>query len=644
MRKLLLLAIITTSSLISYGQKEMPEFGKIDISDLRMSSCSFEPDANAMKLFEVVDAEFEPSAFGGKIRTYKRVRIKIFNEKGFPSATIKIPYYNNKNNTKVEELRGNVYTISPSGEVITRSLTEDDFYKEKATANVGILRFTFPDLKPNCVIEYSYMLTQKNLLAFDTWVLQSDIPVAYSSCAVTIPAYSTVRSSIFGSDSIAEKKIDITKGLDKEKRIYYKEHIRSFQAEPFMSSYADNILRMGFMLNEDGKRGLALSDPRAAWRTTAAFLLRSPLWDDQTKKVIPGTEKIVDTAVGYPNVSERIKYLYNIVKKRIPFRESQIAFPQSVEETWKKKTGSSAEMNMLLINLMKRSGITCHPVLVSTRENGKINTDMVNFGQFNGLDVLAIADGNSYLIDASLKYQSHNTPPLNILNREAFLLDPDNIRWVMVTDDRPLLKQTTDIFGALKENGIMECGATITYYDYAKSIFLDTTIGENDNREEKFFDKKVPGLKVLSERLENVETDDPLMQIVEFDYETNTSGDFIFVNPQLLSSKKLKPFTNKNRTTDVDFGSNQEIRLAMQLDLPTSYQVETLPQNITIRSSDSSFVFTRISSVSQSKLSYLQLLEIKKPIFTKEEYAALYDFFNQLRSFIAEEIILKKKK
>src|SRR5688500_14807047 len=90
------------------GQEPTPAINAITIDELKLKSCSFEPDANAMKLLDVQSVEYEPSAFGGRIVTNKTVRIKIFNEKGYRDATILIPYFSNKKNTKIETMKAAV--------------------------------------------------------------------------------------------------------------------------------------------------------------------------------------------------------------------------------------------------------------------------------------------------------------------------------------------------------------------------------------------------------------------------------------------------------------------------------------------------------------------------------------------------------
>ena len=644
MKKRVLLIPILLLTLSLWGQKNLPKFGEIDSLDFTLKACPFEQEANAMKIFDIQEMEYEPSAFEGKIRTEKRVRIKIFNEKGFANATIYIPYYSNKKNTKIEELKGVIYNKDISGKITVEKLEEADFFTEKAMEKVGVLRFTFPNLKPGSVIEYSYLMTEKNRLYFDPWIIQSVIPVAYTSISLTIPTFAGLKEIIFGSDSVSRRKEVLTKGLDREKRTFFKENVVSFKPEPFMTSYNDNVLRMGFLFFPQDNLLLNNYSPASMWKVAANMLVKSTFFEDQWKKEIQGTQKIIDTASTILYVPDRIRYLFNSVKKRMPERTGQAGVAGDIQEAWKNRSGTSAQINMILMNFLHRSNIKCYPVLISTRENGKINTEFPNFGQFNGMDVLVVDNGFNYLMDASLKFQSFDTPPLNVLNRQAFLLDPDNIRWIKISDDRPLLKQSTDIFGTLTTEGVLEGSASVNYYDYAKAFALDTSIKENDNKEGKFFDKSIPGLKILSDKQENAELDEALVHTIEFDYDCSGSGDFYFINPQLFSSKKANPFTSEKRNTDIDFGCNQEFRLKMQLNIPPSFIVEHLPKNIVVRSADSSFIYTRIVTASSSNISFSQLLEIKQALFDKTEYAGLYEFFNSIGSLMKEEIIIKKKK
>src|SRR5262249_6419427 len=148
MKKICFALTALAAASVAFSQKELPDFGKIDLADLQLKSCSFEPSANALKLFDSEEVEFDPSDYSTKLRTERRVRIKIFNEKGYAYASITIPYFSKKRVTKIKDLEGVVYNLDETGKIVTQKLEKKDFFKEKAEDNIGMIKFTFPNLKP----------------------------------------------------------------------------------------------------------------------------------------------------------------------------------------------------------------------------------------------------------------------------------------------------------------------------------------------------------------------------------------------------------------------------------------------------------------------------------------------------------------
>lgn len=78
--------------------------------------------------------------------------------------------------------------------------------------------------------------------------------------------------------------------------------------------------------------------------------------------------------------------------------------------------------------------------------------------------------------------------------------------------------------------------------------------------------------------------------------------------------------------------------------IPDSFEVDHLPKNTLVRAPDSSFYFKRMVSSSGNSISFLQVFEVKRPVFEKGEYPAIQEFFKRMHALMAEEIVLKKKK
>ncbi|HEX2629524.1 MAG TPA: hypothetical protein VHM26_10935, partial [Chitinophagaceae bacterium] len=343
------------------------------------------------------------------------------------------------------------------------------------------------------------------------------------------------------------------------------------------------------------------------------------------------------------NTSERIAFLYNAVKKRLPNKAEQTLYCGDLEEAWKEGDGNTAEINLILLNLLRKANVSAYPLLVSTRENGQVDMKFPSVGQLNGVDVLAMDTQRVYVLDASLKFQSSENYPMNILFRDAFLLEDGNYRWVSISDEKPLVKQSMHIVARLKEDGQLEGTAYAKFYDYAKSFVLDSTTKEDD--EDKFFDKMPQGLTIKSTKSEDADSIfKPLSQTIDFSFEPQQSNEFYFINPLLLSGKKDNPFKSERRNTHIDMLCNQELSFSLQLELPSSFAVENLPKSIIVRAPDSSFYFKRMASTSNDMVFLQQVFEIKTPIFHRDDYPGIKEFFERAFALMQEEIVFKKKK
>ena len=626
------------------SQQSIPSFGKISMAELQMQGCSFEPEASAMKIFDVQESQFELMTYGARIKTERRVRIKIFNDKGYEHASIRIPYLHKKWSALIRDLKGIVYNLEPSGKINTIKLDEKDFFKEKAIDNLGIVNFTFPHLRPGSVIEFSYTKIERNIIQMDPWLIQDEIPVAYSSHIITTPVESQVREKVYGMDSIAQV-VDLLGSYNNRRRTtYFKENIPSFKSEPFMSSRNDNLIRVIYLVFPRGAAfytGLISSD--FIWKMVGTQTLRSSFFGQQIEKPIAGTEKILDSAKKITDLKERVGYLFNIVQQRMKHNSLQSFNADDLEEAWNSRVGTSAAINLLLLNMLINADIDAHPLLVSTRDNGKVKKDFPSFGQLNGVDVIIFHSNGYYVLDASLPFQSFQTPPFNILNREALVLVPDNIRWMTIKDERPLLKQSITVFADMLENGNLEGTANALHFDYSKSIRLDTNQRDNRSRE-KFYEKGIPGLQVVSRRQENATSlYEPLFESTEFIFQLPQTEKFYFLNPLFLASRPVNPFIQEKRQTDIDLGSNQEYIISLEITLPPSFEVDHLLQPIDLRMPDSSLNYKRIMTKTGDRINFLQVFEIKRPLFEKDEYPGIQQFYKRMHALMAEDIVIRKK-
>lgn len=638
-----------TSAISLYGQSQLPPFGQPILQELEMKTCSIDPGADAMKLLDYQEKEIIID-FGFKIKTLRRVKIKIFNPRGFQHANIAIPYISRIKGTKLSDINAYIHYQDAAGRVTTEKVEKNQIFRNNQDNAFKKISFTFPNLKAGCVIEYQYEQTEKNSLHLDPWLFQDIIPTQLSLFKLTIPYNIRVENRLMGVDSINVNTKEVGGGAfyaPSLAREYALHHVPAFKSEKMMTSVADNLQRVEFSVQANLPDSELLINGESRWHRYARLLINSEEFGKQLNKTIPGTEAVIDSARKMKSREAKINYLCQQVKKQVKWDEMQTFYPGSLTDAWKEKIGNSAEINLILLNLLRQSGIASFPVLISTRENGRADESFFSLSQFNGVDILIKDSSKTYLLDGTQQFQSYQIPPANILNRYVLSLDTSNVNWFLVTDSRPLLKTILYINAALSEDGRINGSANISYFDHSKVQKLlesDKTKVEEKAEEKEFIKKDFTELKIDS--LVVSDKDDelaPLMESFVFTHEPSSSGDFIFLDPFFLSSFRKNPFTDSARRFSIDFNSRQYLLTSMSITLPASYQIDFQPKNVKLRMADSSIIFTRTIRVVDNTIYFTNITEVMEPLFDPEQYPAIRDFFTRMYTMVAEQIVLKKK-
>ncbi len=638
---------------VMQAQQESPVFGKVDMAELQMKECAFEKDAAAMFLLNEVTAEIIVDNYSGdvKIKYESHIRIKIFNEKGYGSASIVIPYFGNNSTSKITDISAAIYNLDDNGKMTVYQLKKDDIFKDKGGGKKGVnsVRFTFPGLKPGSVIEYSYTKIRKNSSHLEPWYFQDEIPAQVSSCTVIAPHGSDIHVHFVTLQNAQEDSLTEAKAADKMMlRKYTMYNVPSFRIESLMSSVKDNLQRAEFLVIPQGRSFFSIHfDPSALWPLFNAELLSAPFFGGQFNKVIEGTQNTVDSINKLHNDGEKINAVYEYVKKNVQWDKEQTFYADDINDVWKNKTGNSAEINLIILNLLRKAGVYSYPLLISTRENGSLDMGFPNMGQFNGVDVLVSDSNSNYVLDGVLQYQSYKIPPFNILNRKGLVIDNDESRWVTIGDIRQLMNTTVSAKGDVDSNGVLHGEAVITFKDYARAEKIKEEKSPEESNQEKekdFLQGEQVDFKIDTLKKEN-ENDilKPLLYKIKFHYTLSNTGDIYFINPFFFSMFRKNPFTDSVRHTDIDFGCRQYNAASIYITVPKNFSVEDIPKSETILTEDSSILFSHEVFNTEDGVIIRNEFEMNQPVFTKEKYLSLRSFFEKLYALSSQQIVLKKK-
>src|SRR5690606_16239144 len=97
---------------------------------------------------------------------------------------------------------------------------------------------------------------------------------------------------------------------------------------------------------------------------------------------------------------------------------------KDLKDVMQSKSGSSPEINLLGISMMRSVGLNAHPILLATRNKGIAY--MPSVSAFNNVIIgLESNTGNVVLFDASDKFSKNDILPIHNLNWIGRLVRPD---------------------------------------------------------------------------------------------------------------------------------------------------------------------------------------------------------------------------
>lgn len=639
-------------SLVIFAKTELPEYGEIDKTDLKLKECNFEKDAVAYKLLSSGDVSYKVIDGDFNIITETWIRIKILKKEGINKADIKIRFTTMGNYETIKDIFGTTYNLDSAGNVVISKLDKTSINIKRIDNQFSEVSFKLPDAKVGSVIEYKFTKNKKSISNIDDWYFQDDIPTRISRYQIAIPAMFIFNSHVFAYQDIQQERDIINEEAVFRKthlqfasqlKTYEVENVPGLREEPFMGAPTDYLQRVVFYLKGikygDGEK----EEVSATWPELAAGLLKSEDFGGELSKKIPHTKKLDDLLGTAKGEYKKMSTIYNYVAKKMTWNGERGIYPASgVRPAWDKKTGNEADINFILLNLLKDEGIHAYPILVSTKDNGTVNTEYPFLQQFNTTMVCVVTDDRKYILNAADKYNPAYHVPCSVLYNDAYLVDNTNGGWIILSDNNSTLRNDVLLNIRIAPNDSLMGRAVINSYDYAKNNTLK--FWEKDTASFINFYKDGDSLmQIKNIKVEGADIDSVSLE-QKFDFaiplDSMEGHDSFTVN--FFQGFKNNPFVTQARNTDIDFNYKRSYKIEGTVAVPEDY-VFSLPENVKLSMPDSSIVLEKYFGVADSVLSFRIMLNYKRPYYDAKVYPQLEEFYKKLYSALNEKIAFRKK-
>jgi len=633
MKPLFTLLILLTFYSISSAQK-LPSFGKIDKADLEYKECSYDKSAVAEYLIDYGEVNYLFNSSNFVNETVYRIRIKILNEKGLELANVRLPSSKKNNKSRISRIEGYTYNLNDKGEVEADKLEKKSIMEQKLDEDYDMIVFTLPNVKVGSVIEYRYENSKTDYFELEDWIFQRSMPVRYSEYNVTIP-------SIFEFTYQVKRTLPVketTEGINQTKR-FIMTNIPGLDREPYMSCAKDYLQRVDFQL-----RSIQGRPTLSTWAQLTEELLEYEKFGLQLKKNILKNLPLEDELKKMTSDYAKILAVHNFVKKNITWNGENSRFSDGLKNALEKRSGNSADMNLLVINLLRDAGVEAYPVLVSTRDNGKINSFYPFLYQFNNVYVYTEANGEPFILDASNPHNPVFMVPWDVQFTDGYIVDKLKAGFISLADTRHRFRVSTSVSADIDEKGMLNGSAFLLAHEYAKNQRLSSFSKGKEKYLTEYFSEPHPEFKFDSLVVTNDKNDSlPLENQVKFSAQLNGSGDYFFYSPNFLLELEKNDFISDQRFTDVEFGFTQYYTTVATIRFPQNMELEELPKNIKMIMPDTSIVLQRFMQKNENSVSMRITLEIKRPTYYADEYPDFKEFYSMLFDKLNEQIVFKKK-
>ena len=656
MKKLLLLTLIVLTQAV-YAQDIEPnlKWGKPTDQELQMTEYPDDKDADAVVLFHNTDVYY--AFINGNFKVYYgiKTRLKVLKPEGKRVADKKIVFQENESSRLRKEsvtgLKAAAYNME-NGKLVKTKMEHSMMNEERIDKNQKQLKFSVPQVKVGTVIEYEYRIESDYFYNIRDWYAQGDIPVLYTHYELSIPEWFNFNIEETGSQRM-EAKTDnspMTLYFDGETENITC-NVSSFTGRKLPALKDDDFLWCAEDYGNKVTAELAgIYIPGAVHKnyTTTWTDIDNQLMDDdefggRLKNSSPLKADII--AAGIPkitDVNERFAAVWQLLKSKVRWNGDYAFWGKSASKILKDGTGSNADINFLLINMLHDAGIKASPVVMRSRDLGILPLSHSSLKYLNTFVVaIQTSDSTMTYFDSSAEDGYLNVLPANLLvNRARLVKKGVPGEWInLQTSARG--RDVVSIHAQLNTDGLLQGTISSRLYEESAAKLRRTWRNAKDSTEQINKIQEREGIEIKTYQTSSRTDFSPTMdERMTFTKQCDAVGDIIYLNPLVSVPLNESPFTAAERSLPIEFPYKQSEIINTTIILPEGYTVEEVPKPTMLKFDG---ISVRIASILNGNQLCTQFkYNIEKTFFTAADYQELKAFFDRLTE--CNKIIVTIKK
>ncbi|WP_033961120.1 DUF3857 domain-containing protein [Psychroserpens jangbogonensis] len=677
MKKLVIIAILIIAQTVT---AQNYKFGKVSEAELLEKSHPDYPEANAAILYSKQKIAFDYQQGKGFIQNNEiHQRIKIYTKEGFDYATKAISLYVGVRSTSREEVMGlKAYTYNiEGGKIVKDKLKNDGIFEEETNKFRSTTKFTMPNIKEGCVIEFVYTV-QSQLLGIDDITFQQLIPINRMEFKIATPEYfkySKVlnpRASFIptleetkerGQITITSKTRSIGGVAQGGGGVSTSNNSRTtdYQADVIMANidnipplkdedYVDNLSNYQAKLIMELEQIAYPSEPikylSTTWEKVTKTIYDDSDFGDQLKKKNYYKDDLDALLSGVPenDIQQRASLIFNHVKSKVKWNEYYgYSADEGVAKAYKQGSGNSGDINLMLTSMLRYAGLDANPVLISTKSNG-IPLIPTRTG-YNYVISAINVDGTIILLDATRKFTTANILPTNTLNWLGRLIKEDGSSAMIDLIPKTSSKESITFNVKLSSDLTASGKVRHQYTNYQAKNIRNKFENFNDDELIESLEKDKGEIEISELKLDNMnDVNKPINE--SYSYVLNNAmediGGNLYVTPLLFLADEENPFKEDTRVYPIDFVYPVADKYMVNMMIPEGYAVESLPESVKYQFNGKDGEFTYLAKLNGNFIQFIVSLDLNKTLILPTEYEQFKEFYQLMIEKQTEQVVLKK--
>jgi hypothetical protein len=654
---LTILLFLSANSLFS----QTMDLENVTLEQLSQKEHQIDKNATAAILFKKAKTKFKYHLDKGyESFTEFDVKIKIFKKEGLKWANFQIPYYVGYD--KVEDDLVNIvkaysYNVV-NGQIVKEKVSGVGKVEQNVNDYWKTMTVLFPNVKEGSIVEIKYVLKSHNIGVLPDFQFQYTIPVDFAEYITEIPEFFLYKGMRNGNIPVEMKETiedDLTAFTNKYedpsgfkhkkiKSIYTIKNIPALVEEGFVSNINNYFGKIEHELQTMRKPNDKLRQISKTWSDVALSIYGMKEFGKEIEKKSYYADDLKKLITDADSEKEKLDKVFKFVQGKMNWNHREGYIPRKpLSDAYKEKTGNAAEINLILISMLRTSGLVANPVLLSTRDNGIAlfpNSSKINF-------VLAVVDIGTerFLLDATNKFSRPNLIPVNDLNWIGQSIKKDGQCAEIDLMPKMISKESTNLIATLAADGTFSGKIRNLYFDYHALGFRETKGKSSAELNVSRLEDTFKGVLIDDYKIENNEdVSKPIVEFYSFKKEgfSEVIGDKIYFSPLGFIGESVNPFRQEERVYPVDFVFPSQKKMMITIDLPEGYVVESLPQALNLVLSDKVLSYKFMIADTGKQIQLTSIFDINTSIISPEDYEELKKFFAEMIKKQTEKVVLKK--